>query len=125
MTSVQLGLSAGLILASMGLVLFSIIFIAYKYVDAIEACLPNCSYVRDTKNVWENAGLLGKVMRGGIIAMIIMMPNIHARRGLIDTEEVENLPGRYKKLLVVPMVVGALLILCLIALRIASRLLEQ
>lgn len=125
MNSFQIGLANGVVLLLLLLVCFSIAFIAHKYIDAIESRLTNCSYVSDTREVWGNAGLIGKVMRGGIIATVVMMPKIHAKRGLVDAGEVERLPGAYKKLLVMPIALGSLLILCLIALRIASRLIDQ
>jgi hypothetical protein len=125
MNATQIGLANGLILGLLVIVCFTIAFVAHKYVETIETRLSSCSYVNDTKKIWGHAGLLGKVMRGGIIATILMMPNIHAKRGLIDTEEVKNLPALYKKLLITPIVAGSLLILCLVALRIASHFLKQ
>jgi hypothetical protein len=125
MNSIQIGLANGIVLLLLLLVCFSVAFIAHRYIDAIESRLTNCSYVTDTRKVWGNAGLIGKVMRGGVIATVVMMPKIHAKRGLVDAGEVERLPGAYKKLLVMPIALGSLLILCLIALRIASRLISQ
>lgn len=125
MNSTQIGLANGIVLLLLLLVCFSIAFIAHKYIDAIESRLTNCSYVSDTRKVWGNAGLIGKVMRGGVIATVVMMPKIHAKRGLVDAGEVERLPGAYKKLLIMPIALGSLLMLCLIALRIASRLISQ
>ncbi|WP_229631178.1 hypothetical protein [Pseudomonas syringae] len=100
-------------------------FIAHRYVEAIEERLPNCSYITDIRHVWSNAGLLGKIMRGSIIATVLIMPNIHEKRGLIDIREVDNLPKRYKKLLIIPLASGYALTICLIALRIASHFLER
>lgn len=125
MNSTQIGLANGIVLLLLLLVCFSIAFIAHKYIDAIESRLTNCSYVSDTRKVWGNAGLIGKVMRGGVIATVVMMPKIHAKRGLVDAGEVERLPGAYKKLLIMPIALGSLLMFCLIALRIASRLISQ
>jgi hypothetical protein len=125
MNSIQIGLANGIVLLLLSLVCFSIAFIAHKYIDAIESRLTNCSYVSDTRKVWGNAGLMGKVMRGGVIAAVVMMPKIHAKRGLVDAAEVGRLPSYYKKLLVVPIALGSVLILCLIALNLASRLISQ
>lgn len=125
MNNIQIGLANGLVLGLLVLVCFAVAYIAHKHVDAIENCLSSCSYVNDTKKVWGGAGLLGKVMRGGIIATILMMPKIHAKRGLINAGEVENLPAHYKRLLVIPIAIGSILILCLVVLRIASHFLER
>lgn len=121
MNSIQIGLANGIVLFLLLVVCISIAFIAHKYVDTIESYLANSPYLIDTKKAWGSAGLIGKVMRGGIIAAIVMMPKIHAKRGLIDAGEVERLPGYYKKLLVAPIALGSVLILCLMALRVASR----
>ncbi|MGY2184410.1 hypothetical protein [Pseudomonas agarici] len=121
MNSIQIGLANGVVLLLLLMVCFSIAFIAHKYIEAIEGFLTNCPYVSDTKKVWCSAGLLGKVMRGGIIATIVIMPKIHAKRGLVDAVEVENLPGFYKKILVAPIALGSVLILFLVALRMASH----
>lgn len=121
MNTIQIGLASGLVLGLLITVCCAIAFIAHKYIETIEARLSNCPYVNDTKKIWGHAGFLGKIMRGGIIATILMMPNIHAKRGLIDSTEVGNLPLFYKKILIAPIIVGSLLILCLILLRIAAH----
>lgn len=120
MNSIQIGLANGVVIFLLVLVCFSIAYIAHKYIEVIEGFLTNCPYVSDTRKVWCSAGLLGKVMRGGIIATIVMMPKIHAKRGLVDAREVESLPDFYKRILVVPIALGSVLILFLVALRIVS-----
>ncbi|NWC10603.1 hypothetical protein HX776_17515 [Pseudomonas agarici] len=121
MTSAQIGLSAGFVLVSIGVVLLAVILIAHKYVENIEDRLPNCSYIKDNKRVWSSAGLLGKVMRGGIIAMALIMPKMHVERGLVDAQELNNLPKRYKYLLIVPLVTCCVLLVFLIVLRIMEK----
>ncbi|MFJ3368374.1 hypothetical protein [Pseudomonas sp. NPDC086251] len=120
MTSVPIGLIAGLILAPMILTCFVVAFIAHKYVEPIEERLPNCAFVKTTRDAFSAGGLLGKIMRGGVIAMVLMMPTLSARRGVIDAKEVQNLPSHYKKLLIVPVVILFVLFSSLIALRLFS-----
>jgi hypothetical protein len=91
MNTIKIGLANGFVLGLLVIVCCAIVFIAYKYVENIEARLSNCSYVNDVKKTWGHAGLLGKVMRGGIIATVLMMPKIHAKRGLVNSDEVKNL----------------------------------
>jgi hypothetical protein len=117
MTSIPIGLIAGLILVPMILTCFAVAFIAHKYVDAIEERLPNCSFVKITKDAFSAGGLVGKVMRGGAIAMVLMMPALSARRGVIDVKEVKNLPRHYKNLLIIPVIILFVLFFSLIALR--------
>lgn len=121
MTSDQIVLSGGFVLILMGVVMLFVIVIAHKYVEAIENRLPQSPYISDIRRTWSNAGLLGKVMRGGIIAMIFLMPRMHAKRGLIDAQEVSELPQRYKYLLTVPLVIGCVLFVVLLALRAAEQ----
>ncbi|WP_024668825.1 MULTISPECIES: hypothetical protein [Pseudomonas syringae group] len=125
MNNIQIGLASGFILVLLFFVCFAVAFIAHRYIDTIEGCLSGCSYVSDIRNVWGSAGLLGEVMRYGLIATIIMMPKIYAKRGLVDVGEVEGLPRFYKRLLVTPIVIGGALIFCLFALDVASKYIEQ
>lgn len=117
MTNIPIGLIAGLILIPMIFTCFAIAFIAHKYVDTIEKHLPNCPYIKTISNTYSNAGLLGKVMRGGIIGTLLLMPTISARRGLVDAHEIKNLPRAYKNLLIVPLITGSVLFILLLILR--------
>ncbi|KIQ37063.1 hypothetical protein [Pseudomonas viridiflava] len=121
MTSEHLILLSGAVLALLGCVLFAVVVIAHKYIDAIEACLPSCSYVGDNKRVWSSAGLLGEVMRGGVLAMVLLMPKMHAKRGLVDVQEIKNLPKLYKYLLTVPLITCGVLLMVLLALNVAEK----
>ncbi|MCP1418606.1 hypothetical protein J3D47_002849 [Pseudomonas laurylsulfativorans] len=120
MTSIPIGLIAGLILAPMILTCFAVAFIAHKYVDSIEERLPNCSFIKTTRDAFSAGGLVGKVMRGGVIAMVLMMPELSARRGVIDAKEVKNLPRHYKYLLITPAIILFVLFFSLIALRVST-----
>ncbi|CAI8826694.1 H(+)-exporting diphosphatase [Pseudomonas sp. IT-P258] len=125
MTSIPIGLIAGLILAPMILTCFAVAFIAHKYVDAIEELLPNCSFIKTTRNAFSAGGLVGKVMRGGAIAMVLMMPALSARRGVIDASEVKDLPRHYKNLLIIPVIILFVLFFSLIALRVSAYFIES
>lgn len=121
MNSVQVDLLSGFILIAIGVVLFSVAVIAHKYIEVIESRLSNCPYIEDNKRVWSGAGLLGKVMRGGMISMVLVMPKMHARRGLIDTQELSRLPRLYKYLLVVPFITCCVLLVFLIVLSVVEK----
>ncbi|WP_206221318.1 hypothetical protein, partial [Pseudomonas viridiflava] len=103
MTDVPIGLIGIFIILPLIVNLIVIAVIAHKYVDVIEGYLPNCSAVFTIKEAWSGGGLLGKVIRGGMIAIVVMMPNVSARRGVIDKDEMSRLPAFYKRVLVVPM----------------------
>ncbi|MNJ46054.1 hypothetical protein D3C77_411740 [compost metagenome] len=117
MKEATIGLIAGLILVPMIIICFAIAFIAHKYVETIEEHLPNCVYIKTISSTYSRAGLLGKVMRGGIIGTLLLMPSLSARRGLIDAQEVKNLPELYKNLLTIPLITGSVLFFLLLALR--------
>ncbi|WP_122341208.1 hypothetical protein [Pseudomonas caricapapayae] len=121
MTSAQIDLFSGFILIAIGLVLVAMMLIAHIYIETIESRLSNCSYIEDNKRVWSNAGLLGKVMRGGIISMVLIMPNMHAKRGLVDAQELSRLPKRYRYLLMMPFIVCCFLLVFLIALSLGQK----
>ncbi|WP_415915453.1 hypothetical protein [Pseudomonas amygdali] len=82
MTETGVGLLFGLLLTLMIINLFATAIIAHKHIETIEQQLPTCSSVQTVKEAWSGGGLIGKIMRGGIIATILMMPNLSTRRGL-------------------------------------------
>ncbi|EGH08129.1 hypothetical protein ALQ67_100829, partial [Pseudomonas savastanoi pv. glycinea] len=124
MTNIPVGLIGILIMVPMILNLFATAIIAHKYVEIIEEQLPNCSSVQTIREAWSGGGLLGKVMRGGVISVVLMLPKLSARRGVIDASEVERLPARYKNLLIIPTTITFILFTAMMALRIAGHYLE-
>ncbi|ARD13896.1 MULTISPECIES: hypothetical protein [Pseudomonas] len=121
MTNIPVGLIGILIMVPMILNLFATAIIAHKYVEIIEEQLPNCSSVQTIREAWSGGGLLGKVMRGGVISVVLMLPKLSARRGIIDASEVERLPARYKNLLIIPTTITFILFTAMMALRIAGH----
>ncbi|EGH07890.1 hypothetical protein PSYMP_04680 [Pseudomonas amygdali pv. morsprunorum str. M302280] len=105
MTSYLIGLIFGALLILIIINLFAMAVIAHKHVETIEKQLPNCSSVQTIREAWSGGGLIGKIMRGGIIATILMAPNLSTRRGLIDIKEVKNLSEFYEKALLIPTIV--------------------
>lgn len=123
MISVPIGLIGLFIILPLivNLVVFAVI--AHRYVDIIEGCLSNCSFVSTIREVWSGGGLLGEVIRSGMIAVVLMMPRLVAEKGIVDQEEIRTLPGLYKVMLVVPMIVNFFLFVSLMCLRFAGYLL--
>ncbi|EGH07891.1 hypothetical protein PSYMP_04685 [Pseudomonas amygdali pv. morsprunorum str. M302280] len=118
MTNIPIGLIGLFIMVPMILNLIATAVIAHKYVEIIEEQLPNCSSVQTIREAWPGGGLLGKVMRGGVISIVLMVPKLSARRGVIDAKEVEKLPAFYKKILTIPTVVNFFLFTAMMALSI-------
>lgn len=100
MNGIHPGLIALLILAPMMLAMVVQAYIAHKYTEYFESFLTNCSFVTGNKTVYEHAGLLGKLMRTGLISMVLAVPKIFVRRRLIDVDEVKRFPPRMRRLLV-------------------------
>lgn len=119
MTNIPIGLIGLFIMVPMILNLIVTAVIAHKYVEIIEEQLPNCSSVQTIREAWSGGGLLGKVMRGGVISIVLMVPKLSARRGVIDAKEVEKLPAFYKKILTIPTVVNFCLFTAMMALSIS------
>ncbi|UTL80745.1 hypothetical protein [Pseudomonas putida] len=100
MTSIHPGLIGLLIMGPMIFSMLAIVYVGHYYVESFEAMMPNSRIVRDYRRVFSSAGLVGKLMRTGSISMILMMPKMYARRGLVDLDEVRGFPRRLKRVLV-------------------------
>jgi len=98
--AVDPGLIALLILAPIILAMIVQCYIAHRYTERFESFLTNCTFVTGNKKTFQHAGLLGKVMRTGLISMMLAMPTIFLRRGLIDLNEVKRFPPNMRRLLV-------------------------
>lgn len=85
-----------LIIAPLAVTMCVVTYIAYRHIDEIEASLSNCKMVRDNKSAYSEAGLLGKLLRIGMISFSLMAPKLCARRGLIDLNDFQNMPARLK-----------------------------
>jgi len=103
------GLIALFILAPMILAMIVQCYIAHRYTEHFESFLTNCTFVTGNKKTFEHAGLLGKVMRTGLISMVLAIPTIFLRRGLIDFNEVKRFPPRMRRLLVSLLVIHIVL----------------
>ncbi|KAF1312298.1 hypothetical protein BLX42_04210 [Pseudomonas sp. SG-MS2] len=113
MSEVHPGLIALLIIVPMILAMVVQCYIAHKYTERFETFLTNCSFVTGNKNTFQHAGLLGKLMRTGLISMVLAAPKIFMRRGLIDFDEVKRFPPRMKRLLVSLLCIHVLLLTAL------------
>ncbi|MGZ9707437.1 hypothetical protein ACXX81_15655 [Pseudomonas sp. GNP013] len=123
MTNIPIGLLGLFIIIPMIVNLIATAVIAHKYVETIENLLPNCSFVSTIREAWSGGGLLGKFIRGGVIAIVMMMPNLCAKKGIVDIDEMSRLPAFYKGLLIIPMLITLTLFTAMMGLRIAGYLL--
>lgn len=94
---------AGVTFLIMAAMITSIIvqsYIAHRYIEDYEALLPNCIFIMENRILFRHGGLPGKLMRTGLIAWVLAMPGVFAKKGFIDLDEVKRFPPRTKRLLV-------------------------
>ncbi|MEX5351582.1 hypothetical protein WCE02_09530 [Pseudomonas juntendi] len=98
--SIHLGLLAFIVYALMisGFLVFC--YVSSRCVDYLESLLPTSGFMLANKKNFLEMGLIGKVHRVGVIALVLAFPKFFARRGLINIKEVEAFPVRTRWLLV-------------------------
>ncbi|PNB71079.1 hypothetical protein C1X64_26750 [Pseudomonas sp. GW456-E7] len=101
MKDVHVGLVFLVILGSLLLVVVWLIYIVRVYTEKAEALLCNCHFVSVNKAAFSNIGVVGKIMRSGVLTMVLIMPGISARRGIVNAAEVEKFPKVLKRILVI------------------------
>ncbi|KPG95522.1 hypothetical protein AEQ67_20050 [Pseudomonas sp. RIT-PI-q] len=101
MSQVSLGLISFFILVPLILIEFWLIYMVHVYTEKAEALMPNSRFVEDYKGMFSHAGLMGKAMRNGLLTLVLLTPNLTAKRGLVDISEVKNFPRKLKRILVV------------------------
>lgn len=83
------------------------LYLSHRLTEHIESLLPNCKLISENRKTYAELGFIGKVFRFGTISLMLVSPKAYARKGLIDINEVNQLPARIKKLL------SRLVIVCL------------
>lgn len=78
-----------------------LIYIVQVHTEKAEALLCNSHFVKVNEAAFSNFGVVGKVMRSGVLTMVLMMPGISVRRGVVNASEVEKFPKGLKRMLVV------------------------
>lgn len=75
-------------------------YLSHRLTEKLESLLPNCKLINDNKIIYSGLGFTGKVFRFGTISLMLLFPKTYARKGLIDLNEVEQLPRHIKKILI-------------------------
>lgn len=75
-------------------------YIAHRHIKDYENLLPNCTFIIENRKLFQHGGLPGKLMRTGLIAWVLAIPGIFAKKGFIDLNEVKRFPPRTRRLLV-------------------------
>ena len=85
-------------------------WLAHLYVLEAEANLKGCEIVIWIQ-IFNNAGLLGKSIKCGMMGFAVLMPKLHAKRGLVDLDVVARFPLALKLKLLVPFYLSHLIFL--------------
>ena len=101
MNDVHVGLVFLIILGSLLLVAVWLIYIVQVHTEKAEALLCDCHFVSVNKAAFSNMGVVGKIMRSGVLTMVLIMPGISVRRGIVNAAEVERFPKALKRMLVI------------------------
>ncbi|WP_191628445.1 hypothetical protein [Pseudomonas fluorescens] len=103
-----------LTLAYVGLVIMVCLFLAlcwiflfsYLFTEIIEKHLGRSKFVANNREGLSSLGLLGSVVRSCSIALMFLIPEFCEKRGLIEENELSNLPLHLKRKLLAPWITG-------------------
>jgi hypothetical protein len=101
MNDVHVGLVFLIVLGSLLLVAVWLIYIVQVHTEKAEALLCNSHFVSVKKAAFSNMGVVGEIMRSGVLTMVLIMPGISVRRGIVNVAEVERFPKVLKRVLVI------------------------
>lgn len=114
MSQVSLGLIAGGIGIPMIVIDLWLIYVVCVYTDKAESLLSNSDFVKANRSAYSQAGLIGKVMRNGFLTVVLMMPALCAKRGMLDISDLRNFPRGLKRLLLVSWGAGVFIFVVLV-----------
>ena len=106
MTEVVLAYSALVAMICLFFALCWIFMFSYLYTGLIEQYLSKSKFVANNREGLSGLGLLGAVVRNCSIALMFLIPKFCERRGLIEENELENLPLHLKRKLLAPWITG-------------------
>lgn len=84
--------------------------------------MPRISFVEANKNAYSQAGLVGKIFRNGFLTLVLLTPELCAKRGLVNLEDVRRFSPSLKSRLMVSWGLCALFFIALIALWLYSKI---
>jgi hypothetical protein len=108
-----LGIISGVIGVPMILIAICLIYVVNVYTERSERMMPKSSFVKANIDNYSQAGIIGKVVRNGFLTMVLMMPDISHKRGIVCLAEVRDFPTGLKRIL---FVTWGMCALCFVAL---------
>jgi hypothetical protein len=76
-----------------------LIYMVHAYTEKAEALLPRSSFVEANKAAYSQAGFIGKGMRNGFLTLVLAIPGICAKRGILDIYDASAFPKKLKRML--------------------------
>ncbi|BDM20382.1 hypothetical protein KMS_R01410 [Pseudomonas sp. LRP2-20] len=101
MTNIQIALLGICLFASPALMFAAWVFVACRYLEHVESLLKNSKIIVGNRDNLSRAGLLGKVLRVGGISAMLSVSQFCVRKGLVDAGDLQAVPDRIKRLLIV------------------------
>lgn len=102
------------IMVCLALALCWIFLFSYLYTGLIEKHLGRSKFVAINREALSGLGLLGAVVRNCSIALMFLIPQFCEKRGLIEENELSDLPTHLKKKLLAPWITGGVFFLAVI-----------
>ncbi|WP_074758004.1 hypothetical protein [Pseudomonas abietaniphila] len=96
-----LGIISGVIGIPMILITICLIYVVNVYTEKSERLMPKSSFVKANIDNYSQAGIIGKVIRNGLLTMVLMIPDISHKRGVVNLAEVRDFPTGLKRILFV------------------------
>ncbi|MNJ44008.1 hypothetical protein D3C77_390410 [compost metagenome] len=101
MTQASLGMITVFIGFPMIAIEIWLIYMIIAYTEKAESYLPTSKFVGNNISMWSHAGFIGKTMRNGYLTLVLAMPEICSRRGILEITEARQFPRRLKLILLI------------------------
>ena len=88
-----------------------LLWVALFRLEQIENALGKSKLNIDAKRMGSNVGLLGRQYRLSTAMGALLFTNMYVRKGLVDPDDVKNMPLRLKRWVLIPTMGGAVLLL--------------
>ncbi len=88
-----------------------LLWVALFRLEQIENALGKSKLNIDAKRMGSNVGLLGRQYRLSTAMGALLFTNMYVRKGLVDPDDVKNMPPRLKRWVLIPTMGGAVLLL--------------
>jgi hypothetical protein len=88
-------------------------WVALFRLEQIESSFGNSKINAQIRQLGNNVGLIGRQYRLSKAISVLLFPNMYVRKGLVDPNDLKNMPPHLKRLVLIPTVSGVLLLVLL------------